>query len=387
MRRLLALGLALLAALLLGLPGTAHGIPVLAHHKTGHEQGPGSEDPDEAAGPVLEASGTRVGPRETVRLTVTAEAPITGGTWQARDGDGEWRDLASWADEGSGSTRVTRDVRSLPEPGVRWFKVRVTTAAGASVSNRVAVRTLSADPIRSPDTTDGFKAVTWNVYYGTPVAELRPILARLLRDGVSIFLMQEMSNPDARRMLEEQGLAYHYVGYQWVVAWNPEVWSGSGLRGVRLSDTSFTRYDGTGPVYVDSALATLENGVGRTVQVMSYHLPPNVQVRNPERNRLRIDRQAAATWRRLVDTSTTDAVLFGGDDNVDEKHGYRADGPFFDFLRRPATGLRQVQAPTGTIGPGRRIDDFRVRGLAPGRAYTGDGGGDHKFFVSAFSWR
>jgi hypothetical protein len=45
-----------------------------------------------------------------------------------------------------------------------------------------------------------------------------------------------------------------------------------------------------------------------------------------------------------------------------------------------------VQAPTGTIGPGRRIDDFRVRGLTPGEGYTGQGGGDHKFFVSSFAW-
>jgi hypothetical protein len=235
-------------------------------------------------------------------------------------------------------------------------------------------------------TGDTFKAVTWNVYYGTPVATLRPILERLVQDGVSIFVMQEMSNPDARRMLEDEGLAYHYVGYQWVVAWNPEVWTATDLRGVRLSSASFTRLDGTGPVFADSALATLEDTAGRSVEVMSYHLPPNVQVPHPERSRLRIDRQAAANWRQIADAATTDAVLFGGDDNVDETHGYRADGPFFDFLRQPATGLRLVQAPTGTIGPGRRIDDFRVRGLTPGEGYTGRGGGDHKFFVSAFSW-
>lgn len=237
------------------------------------------------------------------------------------------------------------------------------------------------------DDTDVFKAVTWNVYYGTPVAELRPILRALRADGVSLFLMQEMSNPDARRMLEQEGLEVHYVGYQWVVAWDPAVWTASDLWAERLSPTSFTRLDGTGPIFADSAVGVLEDRAGRTVQVMSYHLPPNVQVRRPEPNRLRIDREAAATWRRLVDASTADAVLFGGDDNVDEVNGYLSDGDYWDFLRRRATGLRQVQAPTGTTGPNRRIDDFRVRGLFPETGYTGDGGGDHKFFVSSFSWR
>ena len=276
-------------------------------------------------------------------------------------------------------------MRRLLALGLALMTALLLAVPGAAA----AVRTTKdkAPSVSRVETGDGFKAVTWNVYYGTPVAVLRPILERLVKDGVSIFLMQEMSNPDARRMLEDQGLAYHYVGYQWVVAWNPELWTPVELRGERLSDTSFTRLDGTGPVFVDAALATLQDLSGRTVDVMSYHLPPNVQVPRPQPARLQIDRQAAATWRRLVDATTADAVLFGGDDNVDETRGYRSDSDFWDFLLRPATGLRQVQAPTGTIGPGRRIDDFRVRGLAPGEGYTGRGGGDHKFFVSAFSWR
>jgi hypothetical protein len=56
-------------------------------------------------------------------------------------------------------------------------------------------------------------------------------------------------------------------------------------------------------------------------------------------------------------------------------------------MRRASTGLRQLVAPTGTISRYRRIDDFRIRGLLPGAGYTGNGGGDHKFFVSDFTWR
>ena len=270
-------------------------------------------------------------------------------------------------------------------PGHRPLR-RLASLAVASLAALLLAVPTSAQAAHK-DTVDSFKAVTWNVYYGTPVATLRPILDSLVADGVSIFLMQEMSNPAARRMLEDEGLAYQYVGYQWVVAWNPEVWTSTALGGLRLSTTPFTRLDGTGPVYADAATATLQDAAGRTLDVMSYHLPPNVQMPHPQPSRLQIDRDAAAVWRTLVDASTADAMLFGGDDNVDESRGYRPDDHFWDFLRRPATGLRLVQAPTGTISATRRIDDFRIKGLRPEAGYTGDGGGDHQLFVDTFTWR
>jgi endonuclease/exonuclease/phosphatase family metal-dependent hydrolase len=371
---------------------------------------------EQPTAPTLVASHDRVSPGATLELTVTAETAILGGTWKVKDADGKWRRLERWDDPDAHTGTVTKQVTALEQPGTRYFKVRTRFQDGSAVSNRVAVRTVTgptnpgspsgppedpADPgdpgnPGNPGNNGGngnngggdFKAVTWNVYYGTPVAKLRPILRRLLRDGVSIFLMQEMSNPQARRMLEAQGLEVHYVAYQWVVAWDPAVWTARNTWGRRLSPTSFVRADGRGPIFVDSALATLEDRAGRSLDVMSYHLPPNVQARNPQPERLRIHRQSAATWRELVDTSTSDAMLFGGDDNLDEKNGYRSGTKFWDFMLRPATGLRQVLAPTGTIGRSkRRIDDFRIRGLKPGQGWTGAGGGDHKFFASSFSWR
>lgn len=345
-----------------------------------------AEAAEEPRPPVLTASASSVGPGATVQLTVTAEREIIGGTWKVRDGDGEWRRLARWDDPDAHTGTVTRQVTSPAAAGTRSFKVRTRLPDGSARSNPVTVRTVSGGTTGSADGSD-FKAVTWNVYFGTPVSELRPILQRLLSDGVSLFLMQEMSNPLARRMLEDAGLEVHYVAYQWVVAWDPEVWSAQDVWGRRLSPTSFVRADGRGPIFVDSALATLQDRAGRSLDVMSYHLPPNVQVRYPEARRLRIHRESAATWRELVDSSTSDAMLFGGDDNVDEKNGYRSDTDFWDFMLRKATGLRQVLAPTGTIGRNRRIDDFRIRGLQAGAGYTGNGGGDHRFFVSDFSWR
>jgi hypothetical protein len=376
------LAVTLVAVPTLLVPPQAQAFSAAQHHKAGHDHGPpDAPESDDELTVTLEASADQVEPGTAVQLTATANAAITGGTWMVRDADGEWRDLESWTLPNSQATTARAEVQGLRREGERVYKVRVTSADGAVAADRVKVRTVREG------TTDRFKAVTWNVYYGTPVDELRPILRRLLADGVSVFLMQEMSNPDARRMLEQEGLAVHYVGYQWVVAWDPDLWSAAELRGKRLSSTSFTRLDGTGPVYVDSAHGVLEDREGRTLEVMSYHLPPNVQQRNPERNRLRIDRDAAANWRRLVEASTADAMLFGGDDNVDEVNGYRTDGDFWDFLRRPATGLRQLQAPTGTVGKNRRIDDFRIRGLKPGAGYTARGGGDHKLFVSSFTWR
>lgn len=384
MRRLLALG-GPLAVLLLLQPAAAYGVEVGAHHKSWHEQGPSA--PESNAAPVLVASGTRVAPQTGVTLTATAGTTIVSAVWKARDGDGDWEVLARWTDDASDERSVSLEVTSLADPGVRYFKVVTGYENEKAASNRVAVRTVTTPDLPADTGGDRFKAVTWNVYYGTPVAELQPILRRLLRDDVSLFLMQEMSNPDARRMLEEHGLAVHYVAYQWVVAWNPNVWRARDTWGERLSPTSFVREDGRGPIYVDSALAVLEDHAGRTLEVMSYHLPPNVQVAHPQRERLRIHRQSAATWRRLVEGSTSDAILFGGDDNVDENDGYRSDSAFWDHMRRAYTGLRQVVAPTGTIGRHRRIDDFRIRGLRPGAGWTGRGGGDHKYFASTFTWR
>jgi hypothetical protein len=399
MRRPLAPAVVSLATVLSGLalavPAPAQALPVSLHHKPGHEHGPpGSEVPAAFDAPVLRASSTRVSPGATVRLTASADADIVGGTWQVKDGDGTWRALATLSSAEAHGHSVSRDVVARSDLGLRRFKVTLQFEDGAATSNRVRVRSVEEpDPGAPPQPPTpevvggGFKAVTWNVYYGTPVTRLRPILQRLIADGVSVFLMQEMSNPAARRMVEEEGLELHYVGYQWLVAWDPDVWTAAQTGALRLSSSSFRRLDGTGPVFADSALATLRDAAGRTLDVMSYHLPPNVQQPNPERERLRIDRDAAATWRRLVDTSTADAVLFGGDDNVDESSGYRSDTDFWDFLRRPATGLSLVQAPDGTIGRYRRIDDFRVRGLQPAGGYTADGGGDHKLFVSSFRWR
>ena len=388
MRRLVALAVAPIAvAAALAVPAPAAGVQSTSHHKSWHQQG--GDDSMDPAPPVLQASATRVAPGAAVKLTATAETEIIGGTWKVRDAGGDWRRLATWSSPDAHTGVVTKDVTARKEAGTRSFKLVAEYQDGSSVSNRVTVESVVDSSPSEPGSEEAnrFRAVTWNVYYGTPVTELRPILRRLLADGVSVFLMQEMSNPDARRMLEQEGLDYHYVSYQWVVAWDPDVWSARDTWGKRLSPTSFVREDGRGPIYVDSALAHLEDRAGRTLEVMSYHLPPNVQVTHPQPERLQIHREAAASWRRLVGLSTADAMLYGGDDNVDENNGYLSGTSFWDYMRRSYTGLRQVVAPTGTISRYRRIDDFRTRGLLPGTGYTGNGGGDHKFFVSDFTWR
>jgi hypothetical protein len=235
---------------------------------------------------------------------------------------------------------------------------------------------------------DTFKAATWNVYYGTPLAELEPILQDLLADGVSLFLIQEGSQRGLPAMLKRNGLSSYRVYPQYVIAWTDE-WVDVALKGVRLSQTSYFRKGGKKPIPTEGAFAILSDREGRTLTALSYHTPAHVQVRPENRppRRFQALREAMETMKTLADLAETRAVLFGGDDNVDEARAFRAD---FRFMLRAATGLRQVVAPRPTHGHrtrGRRIDDFRVRGLKPGRGYVRDGGGDHRVHVREFHWK
>ena len=113
---------------------------------------------------------------------------------------------------------------------------------------------------------------------------------------------------------------------------------------------------------------------------------------------IKVLREAAETWGRMaaeaVDVRGLDAVLYAGDDNVDERRGVGSGTGQWEFMLRQATGLTQVQAPTGTHGSarplpnGRRIDDFRQRGLrrrGPGHVF--DTPSDHHAFVQDFIYR
>lgn len=224
-----------------------------------------------------------------------------------------------------------------------------------------------------------FSAATWNVFHGTPVRELEPILDQLV-EHVGLFMFQECSQEGFTDMLEAAGLEYSHQG-QWCVAWWPE-WHhvASGHR--VLSDVRYFTTEGH-PMRSEAQWAILADDAGRTVTALSYHLPSHVQVATPPARRMEALKGSMATLEQLGAQAKTTAVVFAGDDNVDETHQPR----LWDFMRFRATGLRLVMAPTPTHAGGRRIDDFRVRGAVHvGKGSTRAGGGDHRVHVRGFHW-
>jgi hypothetical protein len=235
---------------------------------------------------------------------------------------------------------------------------------------------------RKQTVPDSFKAVTWNVYHGTPVSELEVILRQLIKDGVSLFLLQEVTRPDVVDMLRRNGLGVFRHGPEFVVAWKPVIWRKRKTRGVRLSQATFFRPATKKQIALEAAEAVLVDRAARKLTALSYHLPSDVQNANAPAPRMTVLRQAMKTMTIRARHALSRAVLYGGDDNVDEGHGYGK----WHFMRQPVTGLRLTKAPRPTHG-NRRIDDFRSRGLIPGSGHVLDGGGDHKIHVRTFTWR
>jgi len=236
---------------------------------------------------------------------------------------------------------------------------------------------------------DTFKAATWNVFYGTDPEELRRILRRLRKDGVTVFLMQEVSNPKIRAMLREEGLRIAYAPSQYVVAYDPDVWTAvSDSKSERLSQTGYYRKGGDKVIHSDAVSVILSDRQGRTINALSYHTPPSVQKPSHLRpvRRFITTRESMTSLRDIAKNSETRAILFGGDDNFDESRTFRSE---FKFMLKAFTGLTQVQSPKGTSthGGGRRIDDFRIKGLKALAGYVLDGGGDHKAHVREFRWK
>ena len=249
--------------------------------------------------------------------------------------------------------------------------------------------TVPADPAhgvaKSGDTK--FNAATWNVYYRTPAKRLAPILDGLLRTDVSILLMQEAGGRDIGNLLRSRGLRTFAV-QQWRVAWDPHRWRSIDRHALTLSTAKYYsktthRWQATRA----AAVTLVDRTTGKTLEALSYHTPAAVQRAVAPPNRLVVLRQAMAALgarahQLLTGNHRVDAILDGGDDNVDERGAH---GPW-GFMRMPVTGLRLVQAPSPTHAGGRRIDDFRTRGLVPGRGATRPGGGDHRIQLRDFRW-
>lgn len=231
-----------------------------------------------------------------------------------------------------------------------------------------------------------FTAGTWNVYHDSPRRKLEPTLERIHGLGVSLLLVQEADKPEVRDMLRDAGYRVAFHPQQYVVAWDPRVWVEQEHYPVQLARTDYFANGSTRPRRTEAVAAELTHRDTRhTLLALSYHTPAYVQQPGAPLRRRQALREAAATWGRLARQTEADACLFGGDDNVDER---MAHGPW-GFLLKPATGLRQVTADEGTHGRGgRRIDDFRTKGLRPiGTPVVLDTVSDHHAHLRAFRFR
>jgi hypothetical protein len=238
-------------------------------------------------------------------------------------------------------------------------------------------------PTRSPALdlpVDDVWMTTWNVFAGTDVDVLEPILQAELAAGVSFFFMQEAGGKDIDRMLRRNGLCT-FVHDQFRLAWLPEVHEELHTRHRKTSNRTMDTAHGRKSNYV--ALGRFRHKPsGRKWKAGSYHTPAHVQRVEWNRgapNRWEITKDAFRLFARIAANALVPHVVFAGDDNVDERNA--GDGPIsrFDFLLKGP--LRQVQAPEPTHGGGRKIDDFRLKGMVPvGKGFVRRGGGDHKLF-------
>lgn len=236
-----------------------------------------------------------------------------------------------------------------------------------------------------------FTAATWNAFHGTPRAVLEPVFRRQLVDhrGVGLVFGQEMQQAHVRQMFTDFGWGLAYAAPQWVIAWDPAVWTANGpCEKVPLAETGWQTGGGHDMESASVMQRLTHRATGRLLAGMSYHLASAVQVADPQPNRLQSTRESARTWRRVQRhelAAGADAVMFAGDDNVFEQGAH---GPWA-FMLRAATGLRQVQAPAATHAGGRKIDDFRIRGsltVGHGDVVRVPAPDDHNIHVRTFGW-
>jgi len=231
-----------------------------------------------------------------------------------------------------------------------------------------------------------FKAVTWNPHHKTTLPNLERIATDLLNRNVRIGLMQEATRPGLPKMLRGLGLGAFKVGPEYLVWWDKEAFTRIAAEAVDLSPTEYS-INGGGKRRQRAAAVLLADNAGRTVEALSYHFPSMVQRGGPNAevpNRVKALREATEALAVRARKSEAHACLYGGDDNVDVRNGNG-----WDFMRKPATGLELVQAPRPTHGhakTGRKIDNFRVSGLAVGNGNVLPGGGDHRIHLRNFRW-
>lgn len=242
---------------------------------------------------------------------------------------------------------------------------------------------------------DVFGAATWNCFHGTPAKELLTILEHQVEEkDIKLVLGQEFAKRKQREIFTAIGWEVFWHSPQYLIAWDPTWFTaiGSGL-GVRLSDQHYYRKGDDQKQFSEAAQQILCDPVGHSLTALSYHLAPHTQVpdKNRPENRFVSTIESVATISEIAREAKTTGSLTGGDDNVDEGAGVGSNNGLWLPMLAKASGLRQIQAPSGTHGK-RRIDDFRipVKGnlrLVRGEGWVVDGGGDHGLHGEYFGWK
>lgn len=201
---------------------------------------------------------------------------------------------------------------------------------------------------------DLFNAVTYNVKHGNGPKQLSDIFKEIRDLQTSIFLLQEVKNYRRfKKMLRKLGLKSKYAKPEFCIAWDPKLWKFIRSYRPQMSPTEYwtTNY---------ALVVVLEYiPLGLRIKFMSYHPPAHVQAPKHKTFRVvsRVLREVVNKWNRIAERSVKHvyACLFGGDDNVDETHGWSPPGGWAFMLDGP---LQQVRPLTGTHGK-RIIDEFR----------------------------
>lgn len=210
-----------------------------------------------------------------------------------------------------------------------------------------------------------FPVVTLNVFSGTPVKTLEPVLKKQ-RDQHNpwAWLMQEAQGRDITTMMNDLGYATVSDG-QFRLAWlplNPHTRIGFQMLWwdrVHLSDTPYFAKGDRDPIYSDGLHFVMADGYGRTVEGVNFHTPPFVQQPDSASTlrRRKIAFESFATMGQIEDDSVATGFLAGGDMNIDPDTGRGAGDDTWDPIKVAATGLRIVQAPAPTHDK-RSIDNF-----------------------------
>lgn len=241
---------------------------------------------------------------------------------------------------------------------------------------------------------DVFGALTWNCFHGTSAKKMLPILEKQVEEhDVKLVLGQEFAKRSQREIFTAIGWQFFWHPQQYVVAWDPTWFTAIGKGwGARLSEQAYYRKGGDQKQYSEGAAQILCDPVGHSLLTVSYHLPAHIQVpdRNRPENRFVAAVDSMGTLSTLTRKAKTTGSLTGGDDNVDEDSGVGSDTGLWLPMLTKATGLKQIQAPSGTHGK-RQIDDFRIpeKGslrVVKGKGWVFDGGGDHKGHGEYFGW-